>query len=307
MINKKNKNKKKENTKNNPDNKNIKNSFVFNFPNTTDNNNNLLTSNNNFLSRNKRNLKEDDKNKNIVNQNIAQRAINIMKYKDEEMNKLPYDLEIKNDKRSYCDYYISLLRTKHDLIFSFCGSEDYNSKIIKIDLFIIGFTIYYTVNALFYNDNTMHNIYENKGSFVFIYQLPKNIYSSIISLILNAILKALALSNSRIISMKKDKFIKDIKERGNSVERCLKIKFIFYFIISFILLVLFWYYLSMFGAIYKNTQIHLLKDTLISFVLSLITPFVIYLLPGLFRIPALHDSQNERKYLYGFSKFLQFF
>ena len=61
----------------------------------------------------------------------------------------------------------------------------------------------------------------------------------------------------------------------------------------------------MFGAIYKNTQLHLLKDTLMSFVLSLIYPFWIYLLPGILRIPALSDSKKNRKLLYNFSKLLQ--
>ena len=153
----------------------------------------------------------------------------------------------------------------------------------------------------------MHKIYENKGSFDFVYQLPKNIYSSIISMILNSILNLLALSNDRIMDMKNDKKIKDIKLEGNKMENYLKIKFIFYFIISSILLIIFWYYLSMFGAIYKNTQIHLFKDTLISFTLSLISPFAFYLLPGIFRIPALSDPNRERKCLYIFSKFLQFF
>ena len=63
----------------------------------------------------------------------------------------------------------------------------------------------------------------------------------------------------------------------------------------------------MFCVIYRNTQIHLLKDTLMSFGLSLIFPFGIYLLPGLFRIPSLSNSQIKRECLYNFSKFLQIF
>ena len=63
----------------------------------------------------------------------------------------------------------------------------------------------------------------------------------------------------------------------------------------------------MFGVIYKNTQIHLLKDTLMSFSLSLIIPFGIYIFPGLFRIPALFDRKRKRKYLYNIGKFLQSF
>ena len=69
----------------------------------------------------------------------------------------------------------------------------------------------------------------------------------------------------------------------------------------------------MFCAIYVNTQIHLIKDTLISFGISLLYPFVIYLLPGIFRILALSNKENESdkkeagKYIYNSSKFLQIF
>ena len=74
-------------------------------------------------------------------------------------------------------------------------------------------------------------------------------------------------------------------------------------ILSYIFLILYWYYISMFGAIYRNTQLYLLKDTLISYGLGLIYPFGIYLLPGIIRIPSL--SRQDKECLYNFSKFLQ--
>ena len=100
----------------------------------------------------------------------------------------------------------------------------------------------------------------------------------------------------------------DIKQRENSLKLRLKIKFILFFILGFILLLFIWYYLSIFSVIYRNTQIYLLKDTLISYSLSLIYPFGIYLIPGLFRIPSLaraKNSKNKRIYLYKASKVLQ--
>ena len=63
----------------------------------------------------------------------------------------------------------------------------------------------------------------------------------------------------------------------------------------------------MFGVIYKNSKMHLLKDTLLSFGLSLIIPFIYYLLPGIFRIPALSKTSKNKVCLYNFSKFLQSF
>ena len=161
------------------------------------------------------------------------------------------------------------------------------------------------MNALFFNDNTMHKIYEDKGKFQFIYQLPQIICSSIISIIFNTLLKLLALSEIDILILKSKKENKDINKKEEDLNKKLQIKFMLYFIISTILLLLFWYYLSMFCAIYKNTQLHLIKDTLISFGLSLIYPFGIYLLPGFFRIPSLSDKKGNRKYLYAISKILQ--
>ena len=126
-------------------------------------------------------------------------------------------------------------------------------------------------------------------------------------MVLNTIVKLLALSNEGIIELKQNKEKTDIDERRDKLKSKLNIKFGLYFIISFILLLFFWYYISMFGAIYRNTQLHLLKDTLMSFTLSLIYPFALYLLPGIFRIPSLSDEKKNKKCLYDFSKLLQIF
>ena len=70
-------------------------------------------------------------------------------YKDEEINGFSYELAIKIDKRTCCQYYASLIKTQHNLICALLNNSDYNSGIIKIDLFFIGFSIEYLLNALF--------------------------------------------------------------------------------------------------------------------------------------------------------------
>ena len=123
------------------------------------------------------------------------------------MNSLNYEEAISKDYRTYCQYYISLLRTKHILIFSFYPTRDYNSQIIKIYIFFLTFTINYVVSAMFYSESTMHKIYIDKGSFDFTYQLPQMCYSFIISTILNGALNVLGLYEQNLISFKKDKKI----------------------------------------------------------------------------------------------------
>ena len=263
-----------------------------------------ITINNNQKERKRQNI--SNTNESINKKELIKKAKEIMNYNDEEMNSLSYELALKYDKKTYCEYYLSLIKTKNILIFSFYNNRnDYNSQIIKINLFFIGFIINFFVNALFFNEEAMHQILEKKGKFDFIYQLPQIIYSTIIFTFLNTLLKILALSQGNIINFKRNKNAKDLNKRKEDLNFLLKVKFILYFIISIIFLIFFWYYLSMFCAIYKNTQIYLIKDTLISFVLSLLYPFGIYLIPGIFRIPALSDRNNKRICLYNFSILLQ--
>ena len=231
----------------------------------------------------------------------------IMEYKEDEINELKYDIVIEIDSRTYFQYYISLLRTKHNFFFSFFGVDDYNSKIMKIDLYLNTLIIDYAINALFYTDDTMHKIYEDKGLFDLSYHLPITIYSSLISLALNLLLSKLALSNDSIIAFKNIRDEKNINKKGEELKTRIKIKFIFYFIISSIFLIFFWYYLSIFITVYRNTQFHLLKDILINLAISFISPFIIYLLPGLFRIHALNDPKKKSECLYKFSLLLQHF
>ena len=66
----------------------------------------------------------------------------------------------------------------------------------------------------------------------------------------------------------------------------------------------FWYFISCFCAVYKNTQTTLIKDTLISFALSMVYPFAINLFPGFFRIPALRAKDKNKKYLYMLSGYI---
>ena len=244
------------------------------------------------------------KNNNFNSLDYNDKNIIFANYNDYEMNNLNYEEAIKIDKRNFMQYYLSLIKTKHVLIFTFYTKSDYNSRIIKIILFFFSFALYYTINALFFTDSTMHKIYEDQGNFNFIYQIPKILYSSIISSIISVVVKLLSLTEKNIIEIKNEK--NNIDEKVSEVLKCLLIKFVLFFEFVFMFLILFWYYLSCFGAVYKNTQIHLFKDTIISYMLSLIYPFGLNIIPCLFRIPSLKAPENKKKkILYKISIYLQ--
>ena len=250
-------------------------------------------------------IKNNNDNNELKNE-INNKTEEIMELNNSEMNSLPYEKALELDKRTFIQYYISLLRINHLMIFSFYFyNKDYNSQIIKMFLFFFFFAIHFMVNALFFNDETMHKILMDEGSYDFIYQIPKIIYSNIISAVVIFLIKFLSLSEKNILVIKqeKDQFILDkILLRTTKV---LTIKFALFFVITFLLLFFFMYYITCFCGIYVNTQIHLIKDSILSFILSLINPFWKYLIPGLFRIPALRTNKKDKKCIYRFSQILE--
>ena len=220
---------------------------------------------------------------------------------DEEMNSLSYKQALILDKRTYFQYYCSLLRKKHIIIFTFYPNNDYNLAFIKLSLFLISFSLYMTINGFFFTDNTMHKIMIDNGKYNFIFQIPQILYSTVISAICNMILKRLSLSELHILSIKYEKNIKTAQSKSKKILSCLKIKFIIFFIISFLFMFFFWYFISGFCAVYKNTQLILIDNTLISFLVSMIYPFGLNLFPGFFRIPSLRAKNKNKPCLYRIS------
>ena len=251
------------------------------------------------------NLSGYDNFKNLSKKQIKNIAKKINQLSDTEKNNLSYKEAIKKDKRAFSLYYISLIRTKHIIFFSFLPNIDYNSRMLKIFIFFFKFSTDFVVNASFFDYETMHKSCKPNGKYRFIYDLPQIIYSPIITGILCAVIKYLALTDQTIINLKqnKEKDKKEINNKANNIKAKLKIKFIIFFIINLLLLFVFWFYLGCFCYVYKNTQIPLIIDTISSFITSMIYPFGIYLLPAIFRISALKDKKKEC--MYKFSSLLQ--
>ena len=297
------------------------NHYINNLNNNTYNNNNI--NNNNFDNENVHN----DENKvdyasncnnrlSLKSKNSKTQLIKISSKKgfssyfkgdnfsDFELNELSYVKAVQLDKRNFFRYYWQLIRREHIIIFTFFAWNDYNIFTIKLSKFIFAIVLDFALNTLFFIDDSMHKIYLDYGKYIFIAQIPQIIYSSVASQSLDVVLRYLALTEKDIYR------IKQLEKRKNKVLatkkifgilKCIKIKLCGYFILTFIFICFFWYFISAFCAVYKNTQMFLIKDSLTSFSISLITPFIMYIFPAAFRIISLKDKKKRLKFLYKLS------
>ena len=214
----------------------------------------------------------------------------MLKFNDTELNELGYRKAIRYDFRNFKQYYIASLFTKHNL-FKIFNKTDYNSCSIKILLAVFNFSSCYAINALFFNDDTIHQKHEDAGDFNFLYQLPQIAYSTVLSFFIDNLTSFLALSEDEIILLKKDKNLKNIINRGRDIKQTLKLKFFIFFIVNLLLILIFWYYLGCFCAVYRNTQIAFIRNSLSSFALGLLYPFILYFFPAFLRIISLRAGK----------------
>ena len=278
-------------------------------------NNNLNLSkinNNNINKRNKKNLDTDliDENNNKnKNDSSIQKIISKIKivYTDYELNNFEYKYAILHDKRSFGEYYCSLIKEKNIILFSFCPRKDYNSIIIRSSIFSLSFSIYYAVNFAFFTDEILHKIYEDGGKYDVLYFLPEIIISFVISYYLTAIIKLIFLSERNIAKVRQQSSISKAYYFSEKARKNLVIKYIIYFILGLGFLFLFWMLLSSFGAVYPNTQMFIFKNALISFAMALVYPFFIYIFPCVLRMCSLNSSQKDNECVYKISKYLQIF
>jgi len=153
-----------------------------------------------------------------------------MRMNDYEINNLSYEDALKYDKRTYFQYYWALLKVGHICFFAFVPNNDYNSRIIKVCLFLFSFSLYITVNALFFTDETMHNIYVSEGKYNFLYQISQIVYSTLISSGINFIIRFLAISQKDILLLKISKTEEELNRKVSLIHKKLLAKFILFLV-----------------------------------------------------------------------------
>ena len=146
---------------------------------------------------------------------------------------LPYKIALKFDQKTYCNYYTYLLGRIQLLLFTFITKNDYNIRSLKISMFIIFLSLSYAINILFFTEDSIHDILKIEGKFDILNESPKILYSSLISSVTNTFLVTLALSEKNILELKNYNVRIDIRAR--KLKNILKLKYIFFFLLGFLL------------------------------------------------------------------------
>ena len=225
-------------------------------------------------------------------------------YTDLELNSFTYKEAIGIDLRYFKSIYISFIKYNHPIISLFSKNNDYNSIYIKASLIILSFSLHYFVNSIFITRSIIHKIYLSGKIYNIGLFIPYIFISFFICYILDRIIRYASLSYDNIYSVYKEKLYLNAKIRANIVRKILLVKYICFYVIGFISVLFFGYYLSVFGAVYQNTQYILIKNTIISYIISLVFPFFINIITSILRRYSLKEATRQN--IYNLSKYFQY-
>ena len=155
-----------------------------------------------------------------------------------------------------------------------------------------------TINILFIDDSTFHNIYIKEGALDLFFNIPNIAYSSVISYFFYLIIKEAIFTENIFISLKRRVSIQNRRAIGY-----FSIKFVMFYGLGIIMLSLFLFYVMCFFTIFPNIQIFVFAISGISFGFFSIIPFFTDLIPPVFRLFSL-VPKKEREFFYNFSQFL---
>ena len=243
-----------------------------------------------------------NKKSNVIKKNGEQKKIKLDYY---ELNNLEYSLAKKSDKRNFFKIYWSLLKREHLFFSSFIARDDHNITFVKYSLFFFLLCTYMAMNVFFFSDETMHKMFLDYGKYNFIQQIPQIIYSTAVSKLIELFVCFLSMTDKHYYEIKnnnqltKNYLLKTIK--------IIKIKLAFFFLFTSLMFIFYWYAITCFCAVYQNTQVAFIKDSLLSFVLDILSSFGIYLIPSLLRTIALKGKNTNLVCLYKLSNIIPFF
>ena len=228
------------------------------------------------------------------NPNVENQGKDIV-YQDYELLFLPYNSAISNDGLTYLATYWNNLKFKQITIFTFFTKAKGILRSTKIALFILFIAFYMAFTALFFNDSIMRALYIYKGNANAAVHVPNIILSSICSFIAGLIVRYVCLNERDISKVLSETHPTDREAMAKKVKKSSNVKLIILYAVSGLLILLCWYYVSAFCAIFKNSQKNYLINFLLCFVVCNLWPFVTCWIPTIMRRKAI-EKYNECLY-----------
>ena len=201
-----------------------------------------------------------------------------------------YETALIYDNRKFWRIFYICLIAKENIINIFLFRTPLDLQSLRYCLFIFTYSCDLAFNTIFYSTQNISDKYHYKGDNLFLFTIVNNLVQTIISAIVGLILVNIfqhlidVRSSFEDIFRKEEKKMrknrkykvseetkKKILDKIRKISLKWKCKIILFIIFEFSMMLFFYYFVTAFCDIYKNTQISWIYDFFLSFIISFAT------------------------------------
>ena len=227
--------------------------------------------------------------------------INIEEYLSTEIDDMDYDNAVKRDPRKFCQYLCDKLKNKLIIISPFLINEPLKPKTFKLLLFVLDIKLYLFVNALFFNEEYISEIFNSTEEEKFFTFIPRSysrfFYTTLVGILVNYIIDCFFIEEKKIkgIFIREKNDIIVLKYEISKINTIIKNRYISFIIFSFFISLLIIYYIFCFNSIYPHMKNEWIKSSILVIILMQIVYILEILLETIIRFISF-KLKSERVY-----------
>ena len=214
--------------------------------------------------------------------------INIKEYVQTDPDDMDYDDAIREDKRTFCQYFWSKIKKEQIILSTFLRSEILKPFPMKIILLILNIDLYLVINGLFFNEDYISDLLKSGADTVssFVERiLDRIVIITITGIIINYIIEFFFVEESKIkgvFKREKENIIILKYEIVQIIKNTYK-KYNIFIIISIVIMLISLYYVFCFNNVYSSIKGEWIKSNIIIIIIMQIIPILLCLLDAIIR------------------------
>ena len=235
------------------------------------------------------------------NPKILIESKDMKEYLSTEIDDMDYEDAMKRDKRKFCEYFCEKLKINQILLSTFYAIDPLKPRAIKLLLFILDIDLYLFINALFFNEEYISDLFHSTKEDNFINFIIRSynrfFYTTLVGVIINYIIECFFVNEKKIkgaFKREKDNIIL-LKNEITRIIKKIVLRNTFFIIFSFVMSIFSLYYILCFNSVYPHVRNEWIKSSIIIIIVMQLLYLLECLFETIFRFISF-KYKNERFY-----------
>ena len=219
------------------------------------------------------------KNNNITDE--ANRYINIInEYLNNSFDENDFCDILDKETRTFGTYFCEKFKYNQIVLNTFCVNELFKPRTFKIILFLTTIELYFVINALFYNEEYLSELFNSNEPEHFFSFVPRRLsqffYTSVVSIIISLLIGYFSIEEEKIkrIFIRFNKDDSKIKLELILILKDIKKRFFLFILLSFLLSIISFIYICCFNIVYPYIRVEWIKSSIFIFIVMQIINFL---------------------------------